>query len=491
MIFKMFVLPTKRAWRAFLLLTAFLAVVCSPAAGQTPTPLPMSSPAPTPLASPAPEATTKPVTTGKPPVIIIPGLIGSELVNKSTGETVWFNIQRSKTDDLRLPISMNLRANKDDLEPGDIIRNIKYLKFLPETEIYQNIASSLVLPGAYREGNWDTPGENDFQDAYYVFPYDWRRDNIETAQLLIGKINALKLKLKRPDLKFNIVAHSMGGLIARYAAMYGDADLPRGTRRIVPTWAGAKSINKVFLVGTPNEGSVPSLSALLNGYGITRINLPFVQSITRFDMFTIPSIYQLLPHGGTLRAFDENLKPLRIDIYSPATWEKYGWAAYTDPRFSKEFTIQEQAQAKAYFRIVLNRAKRFHQALDGPASAQKVVPMYVLGSDCKPTLDGVIIRRDEKKNRWRTDFDPEGFKRPDGTKVTGKELEAVLYTLGDGVVTQRSLLTSDLPGARMQGKYKAAIPLEDVSFACAPHTVLLSNTEVQTKLFADLVSKQK
>lgn len=482
--FDMFVLLNKGALRSFSFLTILLALIFSQtAAGQTPTP--------SPLASAPPEETAKPVLTGKPPVIIIPGLIGSELINKSTDETVWFNLARSKTDDLRLPISTNLKANKDNLEPGDIIRNIKYLRFLPETEIYQSIAASLILPGAYREGSWDTPGADDFEDTYYVFPYDWRRDNIETAQLLVQKINALKLKLKRPNLKFNIVAHSMGGLVARYAAMYGDADLPGGTRRIAPTWAGAKSINKIFLVGTPNEGSVPSLSGLLNGYGITRINLPFIQTISKFDMFTIPSIYQLLPHSGTLRAFDENLKPLRIDIYNPATWEKYGWAAYADPKFAKEFSIQEQAQAKAYFRVVLNRAKRFHQALDAAASIKAVVPMYILGSDCKPTLDGVIVRRDEKRDRWRTDFDAEGFKQSDGTKISGKEVEKVLFAPGDGVVTQRSLLTSSLVGARMQGKYKAAIPVEDTSFVCATHTVLLSNAEVQNKLFADLISRQK
>ena len=282
----------------------------------------------------------------------------------------------------------------------------------------------------------------------------------------------------------------MGGLIARYAAMYGDRDLPAGTRRIVPTWAGAKSINKIFLVGTPNEGSVPSLSGLLNGYGITRINLPFVQSITKFDMFTIPAIYQILPHAGTLRAFDENLKPLRIDLYDPATWEKYGWAAYTDPKFEKEFSVQEQAIAKQYFRVVLNRAKRFQEALDGSITAKTAVPMYILGADCKPTLDGVIIRRDEKKGIWRTIFDADGFKQSDGTKVSDQDLKDVLFTLGDGVVTQRSLLTSSLPGARMQGEYKAALPIAEASFACATHNVLLSNAEVQNKLFADLISRQ-
>ncbi len=447
--------------------------------GQTPTPSPLSTPAPPPQSA----------KTGKPPVIIIPGLIGSELINKTTEETVWFSLARSKTDDLRLPISTNLSANKDDLVAGDILRNIKYLKFLPETEIYQSIATSLKLPGGYEEGNWDAPLPTGYQDTYYVFPYDWRRDNVETARLLIQKINQLKIKLNRPNLKFNIVAHSMGGLIARYAAMYGNADLPAGTRRIVPTWAGAKSISKIFLVGTPNEGSVPSLSGLLNGFSISRINLPFIQSITKFDMFTIPAIYQLLPHSGTLRAFDGELKPLSVDLYNPATWEKYGWAAYTDPKFSKEFSIQEQAQAKTYFRVVLNRAKRFNEALDANITAKTPVEMYIIGADCRPTLDAVIIRRN-KKGEWQTITDADGFKQADGTKITKKEVEDLLFSKGDGVVAQRSLLTSTLPGAKQQlDGYKEALRAQDTSFICDVHNRLLSNADVQNKLFANLISQ--
>jgi hypothetical protein len=87
------------------------------------------------------------------PVIVIPGLLGSELVNKETDETVWFDLARSKTDDLRLPISPNLAANRDNLVPRDILRNIKYLRFLPETEIYERAATSLEVPGDYKEGN--------------------------------------------------------------------------------------------------------------------------------------------------------------------------------------------------------------------------------------------------------------------------------------------------------------------------------------------------
>jgi pimeloyl-ACP methyl ester carboxylesterase len=448
--------------------------------GQTPTPSPLTDPNP------------KTAPKGKLPVIVVPGLLGSELVNKETNETVWFDLQRSKDDDLRLPISTNIAANRDKLVPRDILRNIKYLRFLPETEIYQKAAASLEVPGEYKEGSWETPPENGFQDTYYVFPYDWRRDNVENARLLIRRIDELKGKLKRPNLKFNIIAHSMGGLIARYAAMYGDADLPGGGRRIAPTWAGANRINKIFLVGTPNEGSISSLDALINGYGIgpRGINLPFIQDLSRFDMFTIPSLFQLLPHSGTLRAYDENLNPLRVDLYNPLTWEKYGWAAYNDPNFAKNFTAAEQKQAKAYFRMVLNRARRFHQALNANISAKSPVSIYLLGSDCKQTLDAMVIRRDGKKGVWKTLFKADGFKRADETKVTDDELKTLLYAKGDGVVTQRSFLSSTLSGAKIRAaKYQAALPAADISFACEGHNQLLSNEAVQNKLFADLISK--
>ena len=42
--------------------------------------------------------------------------------------------------------------------------------------------------------------------------------------------------------KLVFVCHSMGGLIARYAAMYGDADLPPDDVAIRPTWQGATHI---------------------------------------------------------------------------------------------------------------------------------------------------------------------------------------------------------------------------------------------------------
>lgn len=453
-----------RRLQFFFLLSIFLISVQLAPAQNT-----EAKPTPTPAAA----------TTGKLPVIIIPGLIGSELVNKDTGESVWFHLQRAKKDDLRLPVTPNIARNRDALVPGDIIRNVKLIRILPEIQIYDRLIESLKADG-YTEARWDAPAAT---DVFYVFPYDWRRDNVETARILTEKIQNLKSRLRKPDLKFNVIAHSMGGLIARYAAMYGSADLPAGTRRIVPNWTGAKHFNKIFLVGTPNEGSLPSLSSLINGFSFLGggLNLPFVQNLTRFDIFTIPAVYELLPQTGTLRAFDENLKPLEIDIYDPATWEKYGWAAYTDDDFPKKFSEAEQRNAKPYLRAVLARAKRFHEALRATSLTKSPVPVYFFGAECKPTLDGMLIYRDAKKNVWRTIFKPDSFERADGTKVSAKELEPLLYSPGDGTVTKRSFLTAAI--RNISSNEQTSFPV------CEEHDKLTGNPEIQKILFAVLDEK--
>jgi pimeloyl-ACP methyl ester carboxylesterase len=244
----------------------------------------------------------------KNPVIIIPGITGSNLWNKKTNKEVWFKLTRAKDDDIRLPMSANLDQNRDLLESRDIIRSVKIASFLPEIEIYERLIYALETRGGYHEAKWDDSGKSAAQDSFFVFPYDWRRDNVENARLLIRRIETLKAKLKKPNLKFNVIAHSMGGLIARYAAMYGDADIPSGA--IQPSWAGAKDLDKIFLLGTPNDGSILALRALLQGQTISNtLPIPILQTFTRFDAFTIPSIFQMLPTDGGMTVYDENFKP--------------------------------------------------------------------------------------------------------------------------------------------------------------------------------------
>src|SRR5918911_2232418 len=152
--------------------------------------------------------------TGKPPLIVIPGILGSRLVNRRTGEVVWPRAFRSDTDGLGLPISPDLAANRDDLVPERIIETAKLARLAPEVYVYNQLLDALRAYGGHPDRNWDDPGADGDHDTLYVFPYDWRRDNVESARQLVRRIETLKQKLNRPELRFNIIAHSMGGLVA-------------------------------------------------------------------------------------------------------------------------------------------------------------------------------------------------------------------------------------------------------------------------------------
>jgi hypothetical protein len=418
---------------------------------------------------------------GRLPVIIIPGLIGSELINKTNNDKVWFDLNRSKSDDLRLPISPNLKANHDNLVPVDIVREVQFIKLTPKVEIYQKLIDSLQADG-FTEGKIDFPQAGGDADTFYVFPYDWRLDNVENAQLLLEKLDNLRAKLNRPDLKFNVIAHSMGGLIARYAAMYGKADLTARMTR--PTWKGASYFNTISLVAVPNAGATGALDSMINGFslfGSGKLNLPFVQNLSRADLFTLPSIYQLLPHTGTARVFDENLKPLKIDLYNPETWEKYGWTVYSDEDFTKKFDGTEQAQAKAYFRAVLLRAKQFQAALDAVPAVKNPIPVFYLGAECRQTVDGMIIRRDAEKGIWKTEFGAASYTNSRGVKITKEETEKVLLSPGDGVVPKRSLLATILRLGNPKNGNSSVI-LNSAPDACAEHNRLTGNETVSKNL---------
>lgn len=422
---------------------------------------------------------------GGNPVIIIPGLTGSELINKQTGKTVWFRISKSKTDDLRLPISTNLARVHDSLVPGDILRGVK-IGILPKYDVYDGFIKAFIERGGYHEENWDLPSAKGSQKGLYVFPYDWRLDNVGNARLLVRRVEALKRKLRRPDLKFDVVAHSMGGLIARYAAMYGDADLPPANRKPVPTWAGARLFDKMILMGTPNEGSALALGSLLNGLrlGGIKIDLPFVRNMSKFDVFTIPAAFQLLPAPGTLHVYDDKLQPIDIDIYDTKVWAKYGWDPMKDKGFEKAFTPAERRILPVYFAQVLERAKRLHEALAvGPRDGKSGVSIFLVGSDCKEALDSIVVYQEKDSDKWKTLFKPDGFTRADGEKIKTEDLKKIMIGAGDGTVTRRSLEAST---EATIAKVVSIVGPTSSKYVCEEHDRLQTNTEIQDYVISTL-----
>ena len=390
--------------------------------------------------------------TGKRPVIVIPGILGTELLNPKTGETVWPSAFRTSQEGL--PITPDLAANRDDLVPGKIIETMKLARVLPEVYVYRDLLVALRQYAGYRNGDWNNPSTDGYQDTFYVFSYDWRQDNVSNARELIRRITQLKTKLQRPDLKFNIVAHSMGGLIARYAAMYGDADLPAGDGPIQPTWLGAAHISKIVMIGVPNEGSADAFATLVEGYSITeglRRRVPLLNKLTAEDVVSTPAVFQLMPHRAAVKFLDENLQPLAVDLYDPEVWKRYGWSViYSSADFRRRFAGAAGTNGgngndlDLYLAATLQRARRFHEALDAGKDSDSPVVLLAIGGDCEETFSSPVILRDEKRNRWLTLTRPREYRTSSGVKISKQKMIDAMYEPGDGRVTRESLLGENL-----------------------------------------------
>ena len=415
---------------------------------------------------------------GKRPIIFVPGILGSELVHEDTGEKLWFSFSRSENEDLKLPVALRLDLSRDKLVPRDILRKVD-LRILPDVEIYEGLIEALTKHGGYEEASWQDPPEN-LEDKLFVFPYDWRRDNVETGQFLLEEIIELKRKTKRPDQKFNILAHSMGGLITRYAAMYGLQDLKRGKQR--PNWSGAKHFRKVFFFGTPNQGSASSLEALIKGKSSLggTVKVPFVRYLTPIEIATMPAVFQLLPHEGTARFYNGKLKPIRLDLYDVKNWRKFGWAIFGNEKYLKEYSEAERGRLEQYLGLVLERAKKFHRALNAKSSAPNALETYTIGSDCSPTLDALVVYK--KGTKWMTVTKPRTFRNSNGTRVTPARLREIMLVPGDGSVTRQSLL------ARTS-------PTSSTLFVCENHDRITGNATILNNvlkvLLSDVKSKSK
>jgi pimeloyl-ACP methyl ester carboxylesterase len=444
--------------------------------------------------------------TGKPPIIIIPGITGSELVDRTTGEKLWPDIFPDNKEALALPIaSTTLSENRDDVVASRVIESAHLIKFMPEIGVYGALLKALETQGGYRRGDIDAPAPDGDRDTYYLFAYDWRRDNVESARKLAGKIAEIKRRTNRPDLRFDVIAHSMGGLIARYFAMYGDADVLARPERPRPDWRGAQSIGRLVLFGTPNAGSMDALRTLIYGYSITGADKPRVnlfKSLGRVMIFTVPSVYQLLPRRESARFYDAKLEPVKIDLYDVETWKRYHWSAAFDPEIAKRelkasinklgesegrpAAAKTLALREAYLKAVLKRAASFQAALDVASAPPETLRLHLVGGDCEPTVAGALII--DVKGETRTFFYPNHIPRQ-----LRKEALNKLFIPGDGRVTRQSLfglmfdLDSPDAGVTQMMKHAPTYAL----FGCDTHGDLPINPTILDNLLTWLLGNKQ
>ncbi|HET8643860.1 MAG TPA: hypothetical protein VFO85_00125, partial [Vicinamibacteria bacterium] len=192
------------------------------------------------------------------PVVIVPGIMGSGLC-RPDGTRVWLNLRNAIGHfNLSLPLTLPLCDGKDELEPSPLLvgTDARVPRMFGFTEYYDLLeileAAGFKLAGT---GGADDP-------AYHIFTYDWRRDLVEAARRLHDLLERLAEERGEPEGRFNLVAHSMGGLVARYYLRYGTAE-PSEDQPV--TWAGARRIRNLVMVATPSGGAIHSLEALLYG----------------------------------------------------------------------------------------------------------------------------------------------------------------------------------------------------------------------------------
>jgi pimeloyl-ACP methyl ester carboxylesterase len=431
----------------------------------------------------------------RPPLVIIPGILGTELVNQKTGERLWPELFPRDRAALHLPItSLNFPDNRDDVAATRVIESAQLMRFLPELAVYGELLRALEQHGEYKRGDIDNPPPDGDRNTFYLFAYDWRRDNVESAQKLAAKLETIKQRLNKPELRFDIIAHSMGGLVARYMAMYGARDTLSESQP-QPDWAGAGHINRLILFGTPNAGSMDAFRSVLRGYSVTEANkvrLRLFRALGEAMIFTVPSAYQLFPRNQGAVFLDAGLKRLDLDLFDIETWRTYGWSVAFDPAlrrqeekaFLKKLGPKEgkleyarrAATRVAYLRAALARAAAFHRALDARGPMPEPIGLHLIGGDCEPTLTGALIVED--RGEKRTLFYPGKIPRALHSSAFG-----AIYAPGDGRVTRQSLFGLTLRPDSNDAILRAMkLSPAQTLFACEAHSDLPINPTMMDNL---------
>lgn len=269
----------------------------------------------------------------RPIVFVLPGIMGSELA--VGGDRVWLNPAA-----LFLGGLVRLRLGARNVTPKGV-----YAPFY-EALIDYLADSHKVIP----------------------FPYDWRRSPDVEARRLADAVREAVRSTVSSGQPVRIVAHSMGGLVARsMVAQHPDV------------WQAMTQVEgaRLVMLGTPNRGSY-SINELIVGQSSTirRLALADVRNRkqTLLDVITrFPGVLSLLP-----------VMPSDPDDYlSDATWKRYAKSA------GDGWTLPDAVDLKTI--------RDFRQQLDGSVvDPEKMV--YVAGQ-APETLIG--MRYERGKIRFR------------------------------------------------------------------------------------------
>jgi hypothetical protein len=216
-------------------------------------------------------------------IVLVPGILGSVLVKD--GREIWgasgSSIARNLITfgnafgELALPPGIGHGDPKDGVTAPRILPSLYMVPTFWKADGYGKLADGL-------KERFTLMPVTDNQDGNFIeIPYDWRLSNQLNAQRLAEKIvpvlDRWRNATNNPNAKFIFICHSMGGLVARY---------------FLEVLNGRELTNKLITIGTPYQGSINALEALVNGLflGLGPVGFSVDKLVRSF-----PSVYQLLP----------------------------------------------------------------------------------------------------------------------------------------------------------------------------------------------------
>ncbi len=248
------------------------------------------------------------------PLVLVPGLLGSRLCRpdpkdpKKT-EVVWGTLGAlRKFPTIRLSHEPDA---VDPIRPCGIVREIVYLGLYTQ-DVYTPIIRHLENTG-YRENR-----------DLFVFAYDWRRSIFDNARALESFVRD-----RVPDGKVDILAHSMGALVARAYIVEGE---------------GGARVARLFSAGAPFQGSVKVFQTVEKGWGPLNLAMGGLDGFRR-TMLSWPSVFELMPRyseccdDGESAGFD----PARAETWNGLHWD--GVDVATMPDLQKIFVRIRRIEA--------------------------------------------------------------------------------------------------------------------------------------------------
>lgn len=419
----------------------------------------------------------------QPPVIFIHGVLGSKLKDVETEEDLWPGaVSRLLLHDYS-DIAYDINpATLTPLPSKAVAYEIS--DGAAGKDFYGKIVRTLSDTGGYKLSK---AGEkvNPKQKNYYVFHYDWRQDNVVSAGQLADFIEQIRLDYNDPNLKVDIVAHSMGGLITRYYIRYGKQDVVGDNdfdQKL--NMYGAERVRRVILLGTPNLGSVKTLNLFIQGVDIG------INKIGTETLASMPSLYQLFPHPLVNWIVKSDGEALKRDLFDVDIWRSFQWSIFnpeTRQRIlggfhhkaagEKHLQLMEQ-----YFEKNLERARRFVWSLSIPLP-EKHPKLIIFGGGCTLTSARIIVEEVDGESMVR--MLPKELVQP----IEGVDYDALLLEPGDGSVTKASLLGRNTLDPSVKRHKYINVPIKQSLFLCESHNSLTGNLNFQDNLLNTLLTR--